>query len=68
MKSKSEMKRVGMQDISKLAEELFKTKINLQKAVDALEKIGCNEAFHRLGGIDDCPRCLALKEIKGDDK
>ena len=39
-------------------------------AVNALEKIGCNETFHSLGGRSDCDVCLALFKInyvKNDD-
>lgn len=41
----------------------------LEEAESALNKIGCNETYHRLGGIDDCVRCKALvkiKEMKGE--
>lgn len=34
----------------------------IAKLKKALEEIGCNETFHRLGGIDDCIRCKALKD------
>lgn len=50
------------------AEEFFVPM--LEEATKALEKIGCNETYHRLGGIDDCVRCKALakiKEMKGEE-
>lgn len=36
----------------------------IKEMKSALEKIGCNETFHRLGGIDDCIRCLALEKVE----
>jgi len=42
----------------------FEAQSKLYMAKAALEKIGCNETFHRLGGIDDCIRCLALEAIE----
>ncbi len=32
----------------------------IEKLKEALEAIGCNETFHRLGGIFDCDSCKAL--------
>lgn len=49
--------------------EIAELRRKLDLAVESLEKIGCNETYHRLGGIDDCERCKALAKIKteGDE-
>lgn len=45
------------------ATEIHRLKKQCDVMRSALEKLECNETFHRLGGIDDCERCKALAEV-----
>lgn len=51
------------------SEEMWKDSLSFKHGANLLaplllqmkSALKCNETFHRLGGIDDCDQCLALK-------